>query len=430
MFRHFTLSVSFLLMLAGTGLAADNRPDSAKVGAVLSGALAEANAAWWGFDPADATPAVQQAIDSGARRVVVPYMGEPWVVRPLRLRGGLELVLEPGVVLLAKAGEYLGTGDSMLTAVDLEDITIIAHGAVMRMRKADYTRPPYKKAEWRMVLDMQGCRRVRLEGGRYEGSGGDGIYVGASAKLPRCEDVVIRDVACHDNHRQGISVISARNLLIERCAFSGTGGTAPEAGIDLEPNSENECLENVVVRRCRMEGNEGAGILLYLKNLKKTGAPVSIRFEDCHVAGGKDVGIGVGALCDDGVAGTVEFIRCTVEKTKGGAVYLYDKSPEAALVRFENCSFNTREMSKGADFAPLRFHIRRTSIAKDIGGVEFSACHVYDDGKRPALLVEMEKGKKGAAKNITGNIYLHNSIGSPEKYEMPRENCGSMVQPF
>ena len=47
-----------------------------------------------------------------------------------------------------------------------------------------------------------------------------------------------------------------------------------------------------------------------------------------------------------------------------------------------------------------------------------------------ALLVEMEKGKKGAAKNITGNIYLHNSIGSPEKYEMPRENCGSMVQPF
>ena len=34
-----------------------------------------ASAAWWGFDPEDATDTLQQAIDSGVSRLLVPYMG-------------------------------------------------------------------------------------------------------------------------------------------------------------------------------------------------------------------------------------------------------------------------------------------------------------------------------------------------------------------
>ena len=69
---------------------------------VAEGRRTTANAAWWGFDAEDATEALQAAIDSGARRVVVPNMGSDWIVGPIRLAGHQELFLERGVVVSAR----------------------------------------------------------------------------------------------------------------------------------------------------------------------------------------------------------------------------------------------------------------------------------------------------------------------------------------
>jgi hypothetical protein len=41
---------------------------------VRAGKRTEANAAWWGFDEEDSTEALQAAIRSGAKRVIVPNM--------------------------------------------------------------------------------------------------------------------------------------------------------------------------------------------------------------------------------------------------------------------------------------------------------------------------------------------------------------------
>lgn len=92
------------------------------------------------------------------------------------------------------------------------------------------------------------------------------------------EDIEIRDVVCDDNHRQGISVITAKNLLVENSRFQGTQGTLPEPGIDFEPNERDECLTNCVVRNCSFTGNKVRGMLFVLDNLGE--APVSIRLEN------------------------------------------------------------------------------------------------------------------------------------------------------
>ncbi len=387
-----------------------NARNSDLVAQVKSGQRTEANAAWWGFNANDSTDCLQAAIDSGARRLVVPYMGAEWIVRPLKLRSNIEICFDPGVVVLAKKGEFKGGGDSLFSASDAADITLRGYGATLRMRKKDYQNPPYDKAEWRMALSFDGCRRISVEGLRLESSGGDGIYIGATANLPYCEDMVIRDVVCHDNHRQGISVIGAVNLLIENCVLSNTDGTAPRAGIDLEPNGPKEKLVNVVVRNCRMENNAGAGILLYLKNLTRESDPLSIRFEDCYVKGGKDAGIGVGALTDNGPQGSVEFVNCTVEDTEKCGAYLYDKSPDAAPVRFVNCKWRNvaTQDPNGAFRVPLLLHAFRKKIAAKLGGIEFANCHVYDEQDRPALVVKCEDG----AARIKGTVYVSNPHGA------------------
>lgn len=382
---------------------------------VVDGQRTEANAAWWGFNKDDSTAFLQAAIDSGARKVTVPYMGEPWIITPVKLRSGLELVFEPGVVVLAKEGMFKGKGDSLFTAVNAHDIAIRGYGATLRMRKKDYQSEAYEKAEWRMTLDFAGCRNVCVEGVRLESSGGDGIYLGCTEELPYCADVVIRDVVCDGHHRQGISVIGAENLLIENCILSNTKGTAPQAGIDFEPNAPRERLVNCVVRNCIMEGNAGAGVLVYLRPLTRESQPVSILVENCHIRSGDDCGVAVGAIGDNGPKGSVTFRNCTIENTKKSGAYVYDKSVDSALVRFENCRWRNawREGTsyEKSSHVPILLHVRRPEITERFGGIEFVDSHVFDDKERPAVLLDENNRERGLSE-VSGALFVHNPHGA------------------
>lgn len=378
--------------------------DPQAVDEVLRGVRAVANAAWWGFDEEDATPALQAAIDSGARKVVVPYMGTPWHVTPITLRSELELVFEPGVVVLAKKGAFRGKGDSLFRAMDCHDITLSGYGAVLRMRKEDYQKEPYEKAEWRMCTSFRGCRKVRIEGLRLEKSGGDGIYIGATSALPYCVDVVIRDVVCDGNHRQGASIISAVDLLIENCQFLNTDGTAPRAGVDFEPNAANEKLINCVMRGCVIDNNAGPGILVYLKPLTAETDPVSVRCEDCYIRGGRHAGLVVGAVRDDGPRGTIEFRDCTVENVRLEGAVVYDKSAAGARVRFVNCNWRgVWSESPAEGRVPLTVRLGRPSITTQPGGVEFVDCRLWDSVDRPAILYKDESGEY-PVRDVRGTI--------------------------
>ncbi|MFH1742357.1 MAG: right-handed parallel beta-helix repeat-containing protein [bacterium] len=437
--RALQWSLCCLIVVCGS-LAAADESLSAKaknedaVQEVLSGKQTKANAAWWGFDTEDSTDALQSAIDSGAKTVIVPYMGDPWIVRPITLRSNQEILFEPGVLVLAKKGEFKGGGDSLFRATDQTDITLRGYGATLRMRKKDYQSDAYQRAEWRMGLAFVGCKRIRVEGLRCESSGGDGIYIGSSGKNRWCEDVVVRDVVCYDNHRQGISVISAVNLLIENCILANTSGTPPEAGIDLEPDSPDEKLVNCVIRNCVMENNQGHAILVYLKPMTRQSDPVSILFENCHSRMGNTAGLpvedfkdpelrgwsgmAVGAVKDDGPQGLIEFKNCTAENTGKEGAKIFDKSANSATVRFVNCSWKSpwvsRHRQDGGPRVPVLIHLRRPDLTQKIGGIEFVDCTVYDDGYRPALWVEEDKSDFGVY-NLSGCITVHNPSGARMK---------------
>ncbi len=411
-------AIAFTVSAGGAEKSSSDAADGAKQRDVVV-------ASEWGFDAQDATEHLQAAIDSGARKVIVPYMGRPWIVRPIQLRSNLELEFQPGVLVLAKAGEFKGRGDSLFRAADQSNIKIRGYGATLRMRKKDYQSDAYEKAEWRMGLRFMGCHKVDVAGLTIESSGGDGIYVGSSGKNRWCEDVVIRDCICHDNHRQGISVISAQNLLIENCRFSGTDGTAPEAGIDLEPDSPDERLVNCVIRNCVMQHNSGHAILVYLKPLTKESEPVSIRFENCISRMGTPgmnadefvdaemtgwSGMAVGAARDDGPQGLVEFINCTAENNGKEGAKIFDKSARSVKVRFVNCSWRSCWVARHGEFGGPRvgvlFHLRRPELVKFPGGVEFINCHLYYSRIGPALKYVDDHGGH-QLHDVTGKITLH-----------------------
>jgi hypothetical protein len=425
---HRLVPIALIATIAAFAQA--NGPSSEAIAEVAAGKRATANAAWWGFLKADSTAAVQAAIDSGAKTVVVPFVGDPWIVRPIKLRGNLELVFEPGVLVLAKRGEFQGPGDSLFTALEADNLTIRGYGATLRMWKSDYQKPPYKRAEWRMGIAIRGCRNVLIEGMRVESSGGDGFYVDGGGARKWSEKVTIRNSAAHDNHRQGLSVVSAQDLLVENCIFSATSGTPPEAGIDLEPDTPNERLVNCVIRNCVFESNNGHAMLIYMKPLDHTSAPVSVRFENCHARMGsagmspadfKDVaqrgwaGMAIATAKDDGPQGLIEFINCTSDNTGKEGVRIIDKSSTGVKLRFVNCSWRNPWVSAHRDApeprVPILIQQRSRQVTARPGGVEFVNCYVYDDVARPVLFFDDESGEVPLSE-IHGTITVRNPRGA------------------
>lgn len=226
--QHVLHSVTFWTLIAPVAAAAAARGANPQaIEEVRTGKRPVAQASWWGFQPEESTAALQAAIDSGAKKVVVEKMPSAWIVDQIRLASDQELYFEAGVEVLAKKGAFHGSADSLFSAAGKKNIRLIGPGATLRMRRADYDGKDYRHAEWRHVLKLHGCTGITVEGLTLAESGGDGIYLGAGPGGAPCKDVVIRDVVCDRNYRQGISVISAENLLIERCVLKDTAGTPP-----------------------------------------------------------------------------------------------------------------------------------------------------------------------------------------------------------
>ena len=352
---------------------------------VAAGKLTVAEASWWGFDSLDATRCLQAAIDSGVPKLVVGNVGKPWVVEPIRLVSNQEIVFEEGVEVVARKGSFKGDADSLFTASVKENVTLRGYGAVLRMRRSDYAKPPYAKAEWRHVLTILSCRNVRVLGLTCRESGGDGIYLGVRGGDGPNRDVLIKDVVCDGNYRQGISVISAEDLLIENCTLSNTSGTNPMAGIDFEPNRPGERLVRCVVRNCVTEGNGGPGYAVYIPNLSAESAPVSLRFEGCRSRGDATHGTSVytGNEVDAAVTGGVEFADCVFEESGHTGVLIRSKPVGGCRLRFDRCSVRDAAVER-AEETPIAF-TAGAGASRDVGGVEFVDCLVRDDVERHPL---------------------------------------------
>ena len=401
-----------------------NRANPEAVRNVLSGKRRVANAAWWGFDETDATHTLQSAIDSGADRVVVPNMGKDWIIRPVRLKGEQELVLESGVIVTAKRGDFRRTGDCLFLARDVTNLTIRGYGAKVHMQKEDYMmgdrlrgaawQPwygPYDRGEWRHCLSLRGCSDVTILGLSLEDSGGDGIYINGGEETGFCRNIHIRDVRCDGNYRQGISVISVDGLLIENSDFINTFGTAPSAGIDIEPDRPEQAAKRIVIRSCTFKDNYGDGVHMWFGFNKPDPKDISILFENCTVTSEKGAGIQIGGLGDEGPGGMIEFKDCVIHDTEGFGLKVEDKSADKARVRFIRCTF--RNTLKNQDFdgasSPLWIVHGDQKRTKKSGGIDFIDCLVEDGAKRPFLLISCPTDT--AITDVTGTITVRNNTG-------------------
>lgn len=372
------------------------------VAAVLVG-CDEVKVSSFGYDPEDSTRFIQAALDSGVRKIILDKQAGPWYTLPLKMHSNTEFVIEPGVELVAKRGEYKGLRDYLLELPYATNVVIRGgEGATLRMWKTDYQGPDYKHGEWRYALRIYHCANVLVEGLRICDSGGDGIGVTGS-------NITIRKCVCDNNHRQGISVFNVNGLLIEDTVLSNTKGTPPEAGIDFEPDCSNEGLENVVMRNCLSINNHGRGYEFYLGQMNAKSPKLSVVLENCRAVGNsQSVMVYASRRDSDHVAGNVLFKNCSFEDAHKNGIFLNGVPKEAVDVAFENCVVSNA--ANGAVSADVVVAASKFSQGVP-DGIRFDNLRIYQPVVR-RWFSYAPQGCGAAPQNISGEVTVVAPDGS------------------
>jgi len=408
--------VDALLVFRLTAATADRAVSDTVTVEVLADAPAQQTGELVPFVAGDATDAIQGAIDSGASVVVVPNVGEPWVVRPLFLRSNLHLVLKPGVVLEAKRNEFHDMHDSVLTAFEVENVYVEAYGAIIRMHKSDYVSDAYEPSEWRHGVELQGAANVEIAGLHVEQSGGDGMYVGSTWDSRRVisRDVLVRDCVMVDNYRNGMTIAAAENLVVEDCLFSDTSGTAPQAGLLVEPGDRPDHLRNVRVRNCVARGNAGTGIMANLTKHSNLSDPVDVIIEDCTVVDSVQPGLRAILREHIGATGRFEFRRCAVTGTRhAGVKIIWDVGSPVELLWTE-CSWT--DVARDDGWWPVDLELTRSGDLARSAGITFTECQLDND--RHASIVRLSVDGAPDAPEIGGTIRIGGL--KPDELNSPR----------
>jgi hypothetical protein len=392
-------------------------------------------------DTTNCTSPIQQAFDDvSLDTVVIPSTGEAWQTEPLFIRrSNFTVVVSSGAELVAKQGSFHGTNDCLLSFVSVTNVSLLAKGATMRMRKLDYVPPAYTKAEWRMALKIVGSRDVRVIGGTYKDAGGDGIYIAAKGALPYSSDILIQEVIVDGAWRNGLSVISAVNLTVRDSTFSNTNGTNPQCGIDLEPDLSTHRLQGITFLNTTLSQNMRCGFTMGPYALINSTYPLDVTIKGMRIHGvpgsTRDAGSpkplstagGQGLMLSDGykLSGLVRIEDINISNTFAEAVSFANWPSGFIDTSFAglNIRNSTLELQRsGFDLSPIVI-LPTGSTGKDsnaslpAGGVRFDSTTVSDGICRPWLSCLWD-GTHGHSTppslvNISGDVVVFNSKAKP-----------------
>lgn len=124
-----------------------------------------------------------------------------------------------------------------------------------------------KEGEWGMGISIRGTKNIEIVGAEVSQCWGDGIYLGVTSENKRNIDVVIKNTILDDNRRNGMSIISAENLLVKNILVANTFGTSPTAAIDIEPNLNTDIIGKLHFKNIKTFNNNMFGFLFAVGHL-------------------------------------------------------------------------------------------------------------------------------------------------------------------
>jgi len=218
-------------------------------------------------DSTDDTASIQKAINTGAATVIIPdgtYM----------INGGTKILpksnqlIQMGKNTVLKAIPTSSAYYSIINLTDVKNVEISGGTIIGERYEHTGTTGEYGYG----ISICNGTNNITIRDITIKDCWGDGIFIGSGPTPAR--NIYLDNVICDNNRRQGMSITFAENVIVNNCTFKNTNGTAPEAGIDVEPYAKDGYVKNVLIENCIFSDNKWAGIAmfgeygLYVANVK------------------------------------------------------------------------------------------------------------------------------------------------------------------
>jgi len=248
----------------------------------------------------------------------------------LALKDNVHLILSKDAILKA-----LPTGQDQYQIVRIfgkKNVTI--EGGTLQGERNEHTGTT---GEWGYGISVQGGENITIKDLKAIDCWGDGInlqFISSTINIP--ENIIIENVKCLNNRRQGMSIEGLINGVIKDSQFSLTNGTAPGTGVDIEPRAASGSVKNVSFENCLFANNQSSGMLI--RGSMISGVNVSL----CKFIGNTDTEAHFKTFAD---AKNITISECYFEKDGGSSTGVLVQDGEKIIVINNillNCTITTK----------------------------------------------------------------------------------------
>jgi hypothetical protein len=294
-----------------------------------------------------------------------------------------------------------GASTRIITIQSVSDVQVF--GGTIDGDKASYA----PVTEQRHNILISNSTRIQIRNIRSLRAKGDGVYVGDNIS-GYSSDVYLEKVICDSNWRNGMSISHVDGFTAVGCSFINTGGTAPQCGVDVEPNSGSIVCQNIKFVGCQFNSNAS------------TGFQASLVASPSARQGGIDlIGCTFASNTGDGVVVTAGFETRIIggEIRSNGARGFHETSARVAL------SSGTK-----LDGAEIRLNgMEGIAVTYGVDGFTVTGCTVTDNGQNTSNTyngIDLSPTQASANIRLIGN----RSGGAQQKYGLlTNSNCSSVT---
>lgn len=255
----------------------------------------------------DDTAAIQAALDAAAGKTLLwPSGAAEYRCTTIYPRSNTVIVFEPGThVLATNSHDY---NYPLIWLKEVQNVSILGNNAILELI------PEGKTGEWAHAVSMYSTQDILLDSIVAKNTGGDAFTIGGNSSGSVNKRVkIVRCIADHAK-RNGISIAYAEDVLISECEVMNTAGTAPQCGIDIEPNS------GTYVTRCTIEktyihNNTSNGIVMQAEH----GDITDVLIDNCIITLNGGSAIGSSTI---GIKRRIRIHNCTLTSNSSAGIYV------------------------------------------------------------------------------------------------------------
>lgn len=216
-----------------------------------------------------------QKIIDDSNFIVLPNNSITIAETGIKVKSNKTIVFQENTVLKIEANGLENYG--VISIIESENIKIINPKII-----GDRYTHKNKKGEWGHGIHVLGSKNILIENFMISDCWGDGVYVGRS-KNSISQNIEIRKGLAINNRRNGISITSVKGLNLEKVTAAFTNGINPQFGIDIEPNSHLDEIQEITIKNCITYNNANGGLAIGLNKLglkSPNNKSVGIKIED------------------------------------------------------------------------------------------------------------------------------------------------------